>query len=151
MLAVQIWDLSSSLRNEEEKFSPYTLNPIKTWNYWNYWGGGKRLLSSEFGDTPIGSNSVLCDATFLWRSLLYPAASMSSRQRVHPEKLRFYASDLFLENADLPVTSTEGTRLKECSQFRYRLYSLSQSEAGISISIWGIKNTWQRSERQCDG
>ena len=36
---------------------------------------------------------------------------------------------------------TQGTGLKEYSQFTYRLYSLSQSEAGISISVWGVKNT----------
>ena len=47
----------------------------------------------------------------------------------------FYAPDLFLENAELPATSTQGTGLKEYSQFRYRLYSLSQYQADISISI----------------
>ena len=53
----------------------------------------------------------------------------------------FYAPDLFLENAELLTISTQGTGLKECSQFMYRLYSLSQSEAGISISISGVKKT----------
>ena len=31
----------------------------------------------------------------------------------------FYAPDLLLENAELPATSTQGTRLKECSWFMY--------------------------------
>ena len=46
-----------------------------------------------------------------------------------------YAPDLFLKNAELPATSTHRSGLKECSRFMYRLYSLSQSEAGIAISI----------------
>ena len=55
----------------------------------------------------------------------------------------FYAPDLFLENAELPATSIQETKLKECSRFTSQLYSLSQSDAGISISIRGVKNALQ--------
>ena len=61
----------------------------------------------------------------------------------------FYAPDIFLKNAALPARSTHRSGLKECSQFMYRLYSLSQSEAGITISIWGIKNTLSYPSKIC--
>ena len=61
----------------------------------------------------------------------------------------FYAPDLFLKNAELPATSTHRSGLKECSGFMYQLYSLSQSEAGIAIPIWGIKNTLSYPSKIC--
>ena len=61
----------------------------------------------------------------------------------------FYAPDLFLKNAELPATSTHRSGLKECSGFMYQLYSLSQSEAGIAIPIWDIKNTLSYPSKIC--
>ena len=91
------------------------------------------------------------EISYSWKSLNFPS-SQKFLKHTHPGDQTkgvqpvyiltvFYAPDLFLENAELPTTSTQATGLKECSWFRYRLYSLSQSEAGISISIWGINNT----------
>ena len=90
------------------------------------------------------------EISYSWKSLNFPS-SQKFLKHMHPGDWTkgvqlvyistvFYAPDLFLENAEFPATSTQGTGLKEWSQFTYWMYSLSWSEVEISISVWGIKN-----------
>ena len=99
------------------------------------------------------------EISYSWKSLNFPS-SQNFLKHMYPGDWTkgvqsvyiltvFYAPDLFLKNAELPATSTHRSGLKECRQFMYRLYSLSQSEARIAISIWGIKNTLSYPSKIC--